>query len=209
MKNRLITVSLLVALASLGGGDAWAQISFRKIPPSEPVAGLAQGEGLVSTLYWQDRAGTNLATFHRVASQKAGERSAMLTVQGYLLQDGRYQPTWRINDGIDDCQLDMTAFFEPNSLEVTDLDGNGIGEVSFVYRKACIGGIDLVDEKLFLIEGTNKFPIRGGTEPVFGDSEVAKGYDGPMFIDKAFNRAPAAFRKFAVTKWRSYRTPTE
>jgi hypothetical protein len=81
--------------------------------------------------------------------------------------------------------------------------------VSFVYRKACNGGMDLIDEKVFLVEGGKKYAVRGATELVGSDDQQGRGHcDGPIWVDKAFNDAPLAFKSFAVSKWRKFRRPT-
>lgn len=111
--------------------------------------------------------------------------AADLHAVGFRVVDGKAVQTWKVHDWISDCPVDPPAFFEPASIDVTDLD-----------------------EKLFLIENGKKYPIRGATQWMRHDDDTDKDvYDSTMKIDIAFDAAPKVFNQFAVKKWRKFKAP--
>ncbi len=203
---------LLLAICVLGVAmnAAAADVAYRKLARAALPAELPLEGEFVAAVAWADATGENYAVLTDARTLRHGRpESSALRAVGYRVNGAALQPVWRVKDGIDDCDLDMISFFEASSLEVTDLDHNGVGEVSFVYRQACNGGVDLIEEKLFLVEDGRKYPIRGGTEPrgaVVNDR--FERFDGPMKVDKAYDNAPPAFKSFAIAKWRRFRRPT-
>ena len=182
------------------------KVTLAELPSGIPVTGT-----FVAAVTWTDKTGPNTALFTYQKSQASEGVSVRLQASGYRKDADAatgWTKNWKLQDGVENCDLDITAHFVRSSIEVTDLDENGIAEVSFVYRQACNGGMDLVDQKLFLIEGEKKHPIRGATQLV-NINENGKGghYDGPMTVSPLFNQAPSSFKPFAVKKWMAFRDP--
>ena len=48
---------------------------------------------------------------------------------------------WRTQDGVFDCELDMTARYLKGTLAITDLDNDGVKESWFAYEVACRGDV--------------------------------------------------------------------
>lgn len=201
-------VSALLAATMLTSAFA-ADVQFKRVkradlPPSLPVKGTYE-----TGVTWQDSNGENIVVFSKSASRNATAQSANLYAVGFKIDQGKPTQVWQVHDWIEDCQLDLPAFFESSSIEVTDLDANAIGEISFVYRIACLGGMDYIDEKLFLVENGKKFPIRGATQFESQNEATQKAiYDGPMKVDQAYNDAPKPFKRFAIAKWQRFKTPS-
>ncbi|MCW7537989.1 hypothetical protein OOT46_09020 [Aquabacterium sp. A7-Y] len=213
MKKAVLSFLALLSaawLACAAGNAQAAALPYRKLSKADLPAALKAEGKVVAAFEWSDIRGRNLAVFSQSLRRGKEGTSAGLHAFGYRVEQQALRRVWKVEDGLEDCDLDLTSFFEIDSLEVTDLDGNGIGEVSFVYRLACNGGLDLIDEKLFLVEDGKKFPVRGGTEWTgVDDNDQGGHYDGPMWVDKAYNHAPASFKPFAVAKWRRFRQPSE
>lgn len=203
--SKLISAAFTAVLATsaLAAEVQYNKVMRTDLPPGVPVEGV-----YVAGVTWNDAAGNNIVIFSKSASSNQTAQSAHLYAVGFKIDQGKPTKIWQVHDWIDDCQVDLPAFFEPSSIEVTDLDANAIGEVSFVYRIACIGGMDYIDEKLFLVENGKKFPIRGATQFV-GDEETPQKatYDGPMRVDKAYSDAPKSFKQFATAKWQRFKRP--
>ena len=68
-----------------------------------------------------------------------------------------------VRDGVEDCEVDLTAEFLTESLEVRDADEDALGEVVFAYRLACRGDVSAAEQKLLLLEDGRKHILRGST----------------------------------------------
>lgn len=199
-----VLLTIAAATSVLAAEVQYKKVKRSDLPPDLPIEGTYE-----IGVTWQDSNGQNLVAFSRRAWRNETAQSAHLYAVGFKMEQGKPIQTWQVHDWIDDCQVDLPAFFEPASIEVTDLDSNSIGEVSFVYRIACLGGMDYIEEKLFLVENGKKFPVRGATQFEGEDERTQKSkYDGPMRVDVAYNDAPKSFKKFAIAKWQRFKRPS-
>jgi hypothetical protein len=87
----------------------------------------------------------------------------------------------------------------PNSLTITDLDGNGIAESTFLYKLGCRSDVSPDRLKLIMHEGKAKYALRGETLIPTGDPNKKLG--GQKAIDPAFRRAPKVFLDHALLQW--------
>ncbi|NRR30329.1 hypothetical protein HSX11_09015 [Oxalobacteraceae bacterium] len=81
----------------------------------------------------------------------------------YSFGDGRWKRDWTIEDGVDCPIVDSNASFYPTAVTVTDLDQNGIAEITVAYKLFCGGGVDPSVLKVILRQGKQKLAIRGQT----------------------------------------------
>jgi hypothetical protein len=157
----------------------------------------------VQAVSWHDTTGDNLAILTQTGEhwEKDDTRTARLkAVQ--LRKDGeRWKTVWAVNDAVVACPLDVVCAFVKNTLEITDINGDGVAEVSFVYRLACVGGVDPWDQKLLLVENGRKYALRGETA-IKSEGGLYEG--GAMKPDAAFKLAPNGFEAFARKKWKRY-----
>jgi hypothetical protein len=110
---------------------------------------------------------------------------------------------WRVYDFINDCPIDIEASFIKNTLNVTDLDKDGIAEIWLMYKTACRGDVSPSDMKIIMYEGKQKYAIRGQSKVVSEiDEKGNKKYIGGEYkADKIFNTSPPSFLKFAKELW--------
>lgn len=109
-----------------------------------------------------------------------------------------------IYDFIEDCPVDYSVNFIEDSFSITDVDDDGVKEISFLYELACQGGIGPIKMKSVLIEGGKKYLIRGyrldhvsiknNVDPKYPDSKA----------DKSFKNAPKNFLIFSKEKWNKF-----
>ncbi len=106
-----------------------------------------------------------------------------------------------IYDFIKDCPVDYSINFFKESFSISDLDNNGVKEITFVYEIVCQGGIGPTKMKLVMIEGRNKYIIRGlRLDVVSIKNNINPNYPNSI-IDKTFNAAPKTFLEYAKEKW--------
>ena len=59
--------------------------------------------------------------------------------------------------------MDWFTGFVPKATTITDLDNDGIAEISLPYVSICRGGMDPGDMKIIMYEGSTKYALRGST----------------------------------------------
>ncbi|NHZ87778.1 hypothetical protein F2P45_01835 [Massilia sp. CCM 8733] len=134
-----------------------------------------------------DRAGEHLL----VVSLLAGPSSAPRATPGatervdlfaalYTRKDASWPQAWIIQDKVDCPGLDSSAQFFSEHITVTDLDKNGIAEVTVPYKMSCGGGIDANTLKVILRQGAQKLALRGTT---LRNAKMDAHYGGEMSFD--------------------------
>ncbi len=164
---------------------------------------------------WLDQNGENLLLLCETGSFKSplppnskenpyqeGGRAAELHSYHYVNDKEKYKLLWNLADSVKICALDLEAAFLPNSLTITDLDGNGIAESTFLYKLGCRSDVSPVQLKLIMHEGKVKYAIRGKT--MVPTTAPEKKVGGQKTIDPAFHRAPKAFLDYALQQWNSF-----
>jgi len=203
------TLAFLVALALLiAPRVAGAQgITARRVAPGEVPRDVVYRGRVEGARRWTDRTGDNLLLLTRtdVVTKPGPEdedphREREIHAYHYVREGAGYRLLWRTADFVRECPLDLALEYAPGSLQVTDVDADGIAETSYVYRLACQGGVDPSELKLILHEGATKYAIRGS-----GDlRDAAPGDPAPeMRMDAALRREPA-LRALAERQWRRF-----
>ncbi len=143
-----------------GAGVGTENFSVTRLDPAEAAQ---QAEldpaGGVDGLRFFDGAGTNLVLLRRRENAQGG---ASLLADHVVYPNSRERIVLReVRDGVTECDLDMVAEFAPQSLSVADVDGDSLGEVSLTYRLNCAGDISPGEQKLLVLEGGEKYILRG------------------------------------------------
>jgi hypothetical protein len=148
---------------------------------------------------WTDRKGKNvLALIWQVESG-----SKRLWAYHYIDGD-KPKLVRKVQDKELDCEFDNLARFVDGSVGVTDLDGDGVGEVTFAYDLGCVSDVSPTPRKLLLLESGQKWILRGL-------ARAADGAGGTFKPDPAKSRWPAAFHRHAAAEWARLleRAPTQ
>ena len=148
-----------------------------------------QGE-IISTKIWQDINGENIVLF--TASKEE------LFVYHYAIKNENIKLIRKVYDFEKNCEFDLSIGFIDKSIEVTDLDQNNYGEITFAYKKSCRSDMSPMILKLLTLENGEKYIIRGTTiiEVDYGSS-----YGGEKNIDPSFYNAPKLFLTNANRIW--------
>jgi hypothetical protein len=164
----------------------------------------------ISGVQWKDKNGQNVIVLSesevKVKKGKSqydsDKKSKQLYGYHFLIKEGNAEELWKVQDFVNDCEFDLTLEHLKKSLTVTDLDSNGIAESTFLYRLTCRSDVSPCDMKLIMHEGKEKYALRGEMEITF---ENGDNFGGKMNTDKSFDKAPAAFLKYAKKQWEQFK----
>ncbi|MDB5269397.1 MAG: hypothetical protein JWP58_2437 [Hymenobacter sp.] len=200
MRYAALLLPLLLPLA------VRAQVKVSPLTPAAVPAALRHEGRVVQALRYTDRTGTYCVLTTEIAPRVApganaenGRRADLYAYQYQLPAATVPVLNWQVHDFVADCPLDIEARFLPGALTVTDLDQNGTAEVWVVYRTTCRGDVSPSTQKIIMREGGQKYAMRGSSRIAIG----AGRYDGGEFsMDAALEKAPVAFRQYAVQLWK-------
>ncbi|SFU83647.1 M949_RS01915 family surface polysaccharide biosynthesis protein [Pseudoduganella namucuonensis] len=119
----------------------------------------------------------------------------------HLRRPGRWTVEWKVHDFVDCRELDSEASFFKSAVSFTDLNNDGVTEVSLPYQLFCGGGVDSSTIKVVLREGPTKLAVRG-------ESLVKLPGQAPFGGTHTFDRAlllpeNAAYKRHLYTIWQS------
>lgn len=159
---------------------------------SYDLSKLEHDGNIVYKRFWQDSNGENIALFTKKGREE-------LFVYHYTVDSEGEKLLRKVTDAEKACDYDLTLEFIESALQITDLDNNNFGELTFAYKKACISDVSPLDLKLVMLEKGNAFTISGTTSIDQPGIKV----EGSKNIDAAFENAPADFLSHANQLWES------
>ena len=147
---------------------------------------------------WTDTEGENTVLLAQTANKMVNDKQSQhINAYCFKKEGGVWKQKWLVQDRIDDCEVDATCQFLPQSLTITDNDKNNVAEVTFLYKLSCKGDVSPDSKKLIMYEGSQKYAIRGTTIlQINGGKE-----GGDKKIDPSFNNAPKTLLDFANQQW--------
>ncbi len=159
---------------------------------------------IVAGCKWEDKNGANVILVTEMPEKtttKSGDEFKSKTLYGYhFIIGNENKQLWKIQDFVNDCQLDMNLSYIAKSLSLTDLDNNGIAETTFLYQMSCKGDVSPDDMKLMMHEGDKKYALRGSMKlKMEGET-----YGGEMTVDASFKSAPKEFLEYAKKQWNRF-----
>jgi len=155
---------------------------------------------------WQDKAGINyFIVSEKITTQRSNDGPDIKSyeIHGYhfVENNGNFNLIREIQDFQTECDLILDCGFSDNSLELTDINDDNYGEISFLYHLYCAMDASPSTLKLMLLENGEKYPIRGNTY-LFMPPSYFMG--GETNIDPSFDNAPPGFKDFALQKWTKF-----
>lgn len=152
---------------------------------------------------WHDASGENwLVLYETGAYIEKGQTNASAKLSAVLYQkaDSGFVTKWKMTDNITNCGLDITCTFYDDHLSITDLDSNGVAEITMVYALSCKSDVSPNEKKLIMYEAGRKYAIRGEELMILQKDTIG----GSWKADTSFSEAPKAFLLFAVEHWKKF-----
>ncbi len=163
---------------------------------------------------WRDAKGENIAIFTRTKDETflgdqpeddvIGDSATTAWLHAYhyvCLEDGKCELVREVKDFEKRCQFDLLVEFIEHSVYISDWDQDGIGELTFMYRLACRSDLSPATVKLIMLEGGEKYAIRGYSFNVGKADYQAIPPEGESKVDPTFEDAPPALLEFAKRHW--------
>lgn len=181
--QKVICISSAWLLALASGSAVAEPIVAEKVEAAFVAeAAIAFNGELISASRVQDNAGQHVLILSKkigpskVEEDVSRDERADLQAGYYLKTATGWAQEWAINDAVDCPGLDFMAAFFTRYVTFTDLNNDGVAEVTVPYRLFCGGGVDPATLKVILRNGAQKLAIRGesrivmqGVEPFGGE----------------------------------------
>jgi hypothetical protein len=201
MKFQLLIVILLTLIESCTATTGESPVPLLEFKAGMVNKKLYKGQ-IKAGKRWKDSRGENIVILTQTGvywkDVYDATRSAKLYAYHFIKStDSTLKEVWKLNEIVDECAFEVRCEFFNNSLTITDLDKDGIAEVSFAYVLGCQKGPDPDEKKLVLYEGKDQYHIKG-TTTVFKEK---KQLGGDKEADKKFEQAPDGFLEFANKQW--------
>jgi len=159
---------------------------------------------------WTDKYGLQAIVFSLSVSEKEGEdgedpaTSAMLQADFVLREGDAWTSQRQFKAALDDCMFDAEIGAVSGPWSVTDLDMNGVAEVSFAWSVGCRSDVSPIKHKVFLVGRdenavVQKYVLRGTTGIEMGGA-VDDG--GTFQADDSFKTQPKSFLEHATKVWK-------
>lgn len=189
--------ALLLFLWIAGAAHAGTEVKTSAVKASDLPTGVTVRGELVRGVTFTDKNGTNYLLFGRAFDKK--KNSFALYVEDWVVPaKGAPKNLLPVRDFTEaGCPLGPSAIFHDAATTVTDLDGDGIAEVTFAYQLACRSDVSPATYKLLVIENGTKLILRGQTTVDPGDGVLG----GAFKADPAEAKWPAAFLAHAKKTW--------
>lgn len=144
---------------------------------------------ILKEVTWKDENGENLALFTG--------NSNSIWVYHYIFSEGKAKLLRKFKDFVKDCPFDINLEINKNSIDITDLNNDNYGELSFAYTMGCRSDVSALDMKLILTENGDKYIIRGRQTLVFHNDT----YPGDKKIGPSLKNGPTEFLNYAKRRW--------
>jgi len=120
----------------------------------------------------------------------------------YSIKDAgnKINKVWEIKDSVVCTGLDIEADFFTSATSITDLNNDGLSEVTVAYKMFCGGGVDPKEIKVIMRNGMDKYAIRGESLIAV---EGNPPYGGTRRVDAALLAAPKSFMTHLDKTWQA------
>jgi hypothetical protein len=208
MKCQLLIIILSIALQSCNAAPVGSPVPLLDFKPAMVDSKLYKGK-IIEGRRWKDKRGENIVILTETGLKWKdvweATRNASLYAYHFVRNgDSTLKEVWTLNEVVYNCAFETVRceFFD-NSLSITDLDGDSVAEVSFVYAYGCTNGsTEPDDKKLVLTEGKDQYAIKGKTLVIRNQEKLGGNKDVPA----NFKQAPEAFLEYANKQWDRFGT---
>lgn len=147
--------------------------------------------GVIAALTWADQLGGNTVVLRDVGDDET-DRELRLYVDHVVQVGDKVTVLRQVKDNVTDCPVDKKLEFVDQALQIRDDDHDNVGEVVFAYRLNCSGDPSSSDLKVLVLEGGNKYILRGRST-----NQVDTAIRSPI-PEPAPNAWPAGTYRFAL-----------
>ena len=116
-----------------------------------------------------------------------------------------FNRTWKIYDYTECFGVDWFTGFIPKATTITDIDKDGISEISIPYVSICRGGMDPGAMKIIMYEGSIKYALRGSTMLMCKSEHP---YGGEFKPSENLNKE-SEFLSFLKKRWNAHKCENE
>jgi hypothetical protein len=159
---------------------------------------------------WTDKYGLQAVVFSLSVSEKEGEdgedpaTSAVLLADFVLWEGDAWTSQRQFKAALKDCMFDAEIGAKSGPWSVTDLDSNGLAEISFAWSVGCRSDVSPIKHKVFLVgfdehAAVQKHVLRG-TTGIELEGSIDEG--GEFKADELFQTAPKSFLAHATKVWK-------
>jgi len=144
---------------------------------------------------WVDKKGENILIRSSLTDSKL--RSTHLYIYHFLKVNEEFILIRKLTDYVKKCDLDMFSRHNIESIELTDINKDTIGEVSFSYTNdcGCLEDSLSISTKLMLITNGEKYAIRGFVN--YNKNQTFLEYEVGGNLEKK-----DLYRRFLIKKWK-------
>ena len=189
---------LLLSSGGLAGAQPASPVTSERLAADKalPASIKAKGQRLIGVWAY---AGPKGASGHLVLSStsRSGKAGTSRQLFAQLYTGASPKQVRLVQDGVTNCQLDMTASFVQGSVSFGDVDGDGAVEIGLAYDLGCDATERPTPRKLLVLEGADKHALRGNGRGKDLDDKPA---GGDFKADPFKNQAAVA--TWAEKRWK-------
>lgn len=183
---------------------------FKELPFSKNEINGSLYQGVIfDGKKWQDKNGLNyfFISEKTIEVQKENDETGpqvnTYEIHGYhyTVNTDKFKLVREVKDFQTKCGFALDCGIFNKSLNLTDIDNNNIGEITFVYFLQCASEYSPYTMKLLMLENGEKYAIRGSSYVLYPGEAL---YGGDTKIDQSFNSAPKSLKDFAVKEWKKF-----
>jgi len=199
-KTAILILAFFYSLTISGQG----KITITKLNSTNLPKNLKYKGSIKEAIRWTDKFGDNIVITSETGEYQSKSRKedtfrdAELFAYHFIIKKDTIVQIWKVYDFINECPVEIEANFINNTLQVTDLNDDNIGEIWLMYKKVCHGDVSPSDMKVIMYQGQQKYEMVGQKKIVMADK---KTYGGDYKFDKAFIDGPTIYKDFAKKLW--------
>ncbi len=190
---------------------ATGQFAFKNIQANELPKAISYKGDIEKSVYWNDSLGKHFIVLSEEGPLRSTDKKdslgfcedgeckdAFIYAYHFLQRKDSIILVCKTVDYVTQCSFDIYASFENNSLNITDLDKNGVPEIWFIYKTTCTSDVSPKTTKLLMYEGNKKHIARGTSRVKISATEYI---GGERKFDSNFNMANQQVKTFAIQLW--------